>query len=105
MSAGAHFIDGTDIYTSKDLSEDWCPILHFKYFQDFKRKCEIEADRNEHWDNAKEYKTYNKQMSHFLHMDPTWKYSSKYSGYDSLLPSGLARRSASTRNFIETYQE
>nr|WP_257098618.1 glycosyltransferase family 2 protein [Pseudovibrio flavus] len=101
ISPGAHFLMLTNGYTTANIAPDWCPLLHFKYFQDFKRKCEVEVERKEHWDGASEYKLYNNAMAQFLHLNPIYAHTAKYTGYASMLPSGLARCSAKTEGFVK----
>ena len=49
---------GTHVISNLKIAELSGAKLHFKFFSDFYTYVESEASRNEHWDNAAQYKAY-----------------------------------------------
>ncbi|WP_068086542.1 glycosyltransferase family 2 protein [Polycladidibacter stylochi] len=100
ISAGAHFLEASDNYSIDNLALDWCPLLHFKYFDDFAEKVRVEAQRKQHFNGAVQYIKYNDKMSSLLHADMTCEYSTHFTGYDSMVKSSLAKVSDKTRDML-----
>ncbi|MFC1605781.1 glycosyltransferase family 2 protein [Pseudomonadota bacterium] len=55
---GLSYTASTHILPDVKLAQISGVLLHFKLFSDFIKSCENEAKRNEHWDDAAQYKIY-----------------------------------------------
>lgn len=86
LSPGTHFIEGAHV------AEIQGALLHFKYLHDFLPRVKEETAREEHWQNAKEYKAYLKTIGGTA-PDFHAPASVKYSGSGQLVDLGLMKSS------------
>lgn len=84
---GQHFIAGAK------LSDIEGAVLHFKYASDFIRLTMEEAEREEHFDNAKNYKKYAKKISQDPEINLYYPGSMKFEGSKQLLELKIMKTS------------
>ncbi|RFP10447.1 hypothetical protein D0T25_28025 [Duganella sp. BJB488] len=73
---GAHFIDGAT------LSKIRCVTLHFKYLQDFQQYTLDESKREEHFNNASEYKAYSQQLENIPRLSAHYSSSREFVSFN-----------------------
>src|SRR3989338_2471874 len=93
LSPGMHFIEGARVANMRGA------LLHFKYLQDFSVRVKEAAAREEHWQNAKEYKAYLKTLGD---TPPSFHApaSVKYSGSRQLIDLGLMKTTSRPDRFF-----
>lgn len=93
-TASTHILNGTRL---ADISG---ALLHFKLFSDFYDYSRIEALRNEHWDNAVQYKSYWEILNENTELTPLFHGSTKYENSSQLIKLGLIESSNRFEAFI-----
>lgn len=87
LTEGMHTIDGAS------LSEIQGAVLHFKFLSDFITRAKEEAEREQHWNNASEYKAYAQKIYEGNFKGLYHKDSIKYEGSKQLLGLGFMESS------------
>jgi hypothetical protein len=64
-------------------------LLHFKLFSDFVRRSIIEVQRQEHWQNAQQYRAYSECLSVDPDLDPIYEGSVRFNESRQLVEMGL----------------
>lgn len=85
VAPGMHAIDGVELSPVRGA------MLHFKYLQDFNQRVVDEADREEHQDDAREYKLYAAQVEQDIDLNCYCPESVVLERPDQLLDLGLMR--------------
>ena len=75
-------------------------LQHFKLFADFYDDVCSEVKRNEHWDNAAQYKSYWNVMSENPDLNPFFEGSVRYDNSQQLIKLGLMHSSEKFQKFI-----
>ena len=83
---------GTHVISNLKVSELIGGKLHFKFFSDFYDYVESEAQRNEHWDDAAQYKTYWDVIKDNNELSGWYEGSEKYRDSIQLVDLGLINR-------------
>jgi len=96
LSPGTHFIEGASIADIEGAT------LHFKFLHDFNSRAVEEAEREEHWDNAVEYKAYAKRIRQHPDLNLHYSRSTQFAGSDQLVNFGIMKTSENLDAFVET---
>ena len=64
-------------------------LLHFKLFDDFAARCEVEVARAEHWDGAAQYEAYANRLAADPNLSAMYDGSVRYRGSRQLVELGL----------------
>ena len=92
---------GTHIISNLKIAELSGAKLHFKFFSDFYTCAETESSRNEHWDNAAQYKSYWDVLSKKNNLSAMYEGSIKYKDSIQLIELGLMIQPNSYIDFIK----
>ena len=88
---GNEFLASTHHLKSVRTSELTGALLHFKLTEGFRERTEIEVARTEHWDSARQYKTYLRGLQASPHLTAVYSGTGKFSGSQALVDRGLMR--------------
>lgn len=94
---------GTHVISNLRLASLIGGKLHFKFFSDFFTSAEVEATRNEHWDDAAQYKTYWDVLSKNTNLSAMYDGSLKYKDSMQLVRLGLMKQPESYTDFINKH--
>jgi glycosyltransferase involved in cell wall biosynthesis len=94
LTEGMHTIDGAN------LSELQGAVLHFKFLPDFASRVNEEAEREQHWNNAYEYKVYAKKINEGNFKRLYHQGSLKYEGSNQLVKLGFMKSSMDYENYL-----
>lgn len=84
---GAHFIEGASIAGEEGA------LLHFKFLDDFVPRVAEEAEREEHWDDAVEYKVYARKIEQNPDLGLHYSGSLRFKNSDQLVDLGIMKTS------------
>lgn len=91
---GLHYTIGTHCFAPPLLISDiQAVLLHFKFLHDFPDRARIEAQREEHFDGAREYKAYNSLFADSAPATFVNEASTRFESSAQLLRLGLMRTS------------
>lgn len=93
LSPGAHFIQGA---RSSDVRG---ALLHFKYLHDFAANVKREVEREQHWQNAVEYKKYLSRLNSSPDLDFYSPFSARFTDSHQLVALNLMRSSEKLKAF------
>jgi len=91
-------LDGHHFIKNGKLSKMQGVVMHFKFFDNFYQKAEEESKREEHWENAKEYKKYLEKLGKDGLIEFFCKKSVKFTGKKQLEKLRLLKN---PRDFIK----
>lgn len=92
---GQHYVLGVD------LSKTEAAVLHFKYASDFIPRVLEEAKREEHFNNAEEYKGYAKKIIKNPNINPYYSGSAKFKNSEQLVGLKIMKTSEEFELFIK----
>ncbi|SDR18688.1 glycosyltransferase family 2 protein [Pseudovibrio sp. Tun.PSC04-5.I4] len=84
------------------LADDWCALLHFKFFQDFIGHVKEEIIRGARHNKGIEYKNYYKNIRRILDCSMIYSGSRKFQGISDIYNSGLVHCSDDLQYYIGT---
>jgi glycosyltransferase involved in cell wall biosynthesis len=96
VAPGAHAIDGVQMSPVRGA------MLHFKYLQDFNERVVDEAGREQHQDNARDYKLYAARVERDNDLNCYWQGSVALKRSDQLLELGIMRSTDGLDALIES---
>jgi glycosyltransferase involved in cell wall biosynthesis len=88
LSPGAHLIQGARVADLRGA------LLHFKFLDDFTANVQREIGREQHWNNAQEYKGYSAVLSLEADLNFMSPISKKFVGSSELVTLGVMKSSA-----------
>jgi hypothetical protein len=94
LFGGMHAINGANIANVRGV------VFHTKFMQDFIKEAEVEAIREEHHNNAIEYKIYDKVCKIEPNLNLYHEKSVKYKNTRQMVKLGLMKSSIAYNNFI-----
>jgi hypothetical protein len=80
-------------------------LLHFKFFQDFTDKVYVEADREVHWKNAREYKAYRRHLDEHKDVCFVFPGSIRYRDEAQLLELGFMACDPDYAGFMASFDD
>lgn len=83
IGGGMHMVHGAVLSDMSGVT------LHFKYFQDFPESARLEAEREEHWNDAWQYKRYAQRMQEVPDLNLFCDESIRFEGSQQLIELGL----------------
>ena len=89
----------------KPVSSDWGALLHFKYLSDLKSKIAENVSREQHAKGSFYYKEYDKRADLILETSLVYDRTGDARDPESLIVSGLMRRSAPLADFINQQKQ
>jgi len=87
---GLEYTASTHLLPGAVLAELTGALLHFKFFSDFVARVGIEAERGEHWENARQYAAYREVMERRPDLSAFYDRSLRYEGDGQLAALGMA---------------
>jgi Glycosyl transferase family 2 len=88
---GLHYKASTHAIDGLHPSAVTGALLHFKFFSDFAPRAEEEAARGEHWEEGRQYKSYDAVLREQPQLTAWHEGSSRFAGSLDLVRLGLAR--------------
>lgn len=91
---------GTHVISGLKLSPLVGAKLHFKFFSDFYEYAEAESLRNEHWDNAAQYKSYWDVLAKNSNLNAIYEGSKQYSDSAQVVRLGFMKEPEDYRDYL-----
>lgn len=96
--------DGMHSVTTQRIADIQGSLLHTKYLQDFLVRVTQEAKREQHWNNAIEYKAYASLVRTNSDFSIYFSDSVKYKNWVQLLKKNILKSSANFKKFIQNIE-
>ncbi|MBC8501371.1 MAG: glycosyltransferase family 2 protein [DPANN group archaeon] len=96
---GAHQIEGASVSKIEGV------VLHFKFFSDFILRISEEAKREEHWNNAKQYKIYNSKTRKDSSVNFYYSKSTRFKDNNQLIRLGIMKTSKEFESYVKNCEK